>query len=86
MDVTVVDHVKLFRNLPGKCFDGRIHEQILPAIRRLGGEVAWSEVYVTHSGYDYSLAGQEKKKERDLKLLHLEEKERPGHPSGAAVS
>jgi hypothetical protein len=86
MDVTVVDHVKLFRNLPGMCFDGRIHEQILPAIRRLGGEVAWSEVYVTHSGYDYSLAGQEKKKERDLKLLHLEEKERPGHPSGAAVS
>jgi GT2 family glycosyltransferase/tetratricopeptide (TPR) repeat protein len=80
MDVTVVDHVKLFRNLPGMCFDGRIHEQILPAIRRLEGEVAWSDVYVTHSGYDHSATGQEKKKERDLKLLHLEEKERPKHP------
>jgi GT2 family glycosyltransferase/tetratricopeptide (TPR) repeat protein len=79
-DVTVVDHVKLFRNLPDMRFEGRIHEQILPAIRRLNGDVAWSDAFVVHSGYDHSPAGQEKKKERDLKLLHLEEKERPGHP------
>jgi O-antigen biosynthesis protein len=35
-DITVVDHVKLFRNRPDLRFDGRIHEQVLPAIRRLG--------------------------------------------------
>jgi tetratricopeptide (TPR) repeat protein len=80
MDLTVVDHVKLFRNLPDIRFDGRIHEQILPAIRRLEGEVAWSDLFVVHSGYDHSPVGQEKKKERDLKLLHLEEKERGNHP------
>jgi GT2 family glycosyltransferase/tetratricopeptide (TPR) repeat protein len=79
-DVTVVDHVKLFRNLPDMRFEGRIHEQILPAIRRLAGDVAWSDVFVVHSGYDHSPAGQEKKKERDLKLLHREEQERPNHP------
>jgi len=33
-DVTVVDHVKMFRNRPDLRFEGRIHEQILPSIRR----------------------------------------------------
>src|SRR5581483_9745930 len=36
LDTTVVDHVKLFRNLPELRFDGRIHEQVLPALRRAG--------------------------------------------------
>ena len=35
-DVTVVDHVKLLRNRPELRFEGRIHEQVLPAIRRAG--------------------------------------------------
>jgi hypothetical protein len=35
-NVTVVDHVKLFRNRPAIRFDGRIHEQLLPSIRRSG--------------------------------------------------
>jgi tetratricopeptide (TPR) repeat protein len=79
-DVTVVDHVKLFRNLPEVRFEGRIHEQVLPAIRRLGGAVAWTDLHVSHSGYDHSPAGQERKKQRDLKLLHLEHAERGEHP------
>jgi FkbM family methyltransferase len=79
-DVTVVDHVKLFRNLPQLRFERRIHEQIIPAIRRAGGELAWSDVFVVHSGYDHSPEGQERKKERDLRLLHLELEEEPDHP------
>ncbi|MBL8794251.1 MAG: tetratricopeptide repeat protein, partial [Planctomycetia bacterium] len=79
-DVTVVDHVKLFRNLPELRFEGRLHEQILPAIRRLGGTVAWTDVFVVHSGYDHSPEGQEQKKQRDLRLLHLELQEQPEHP------
>ena len=67
-DVTVVDHVKLFRNRPDLRFDGRIHEQILPAIRRAGGEVAWTDLYVVHSGSDQSPAAQERKLERDLRI------------------
>ena len=31
-DVTMVDHVKLFRNRPDLRFDHRIHEQVLPAM------------------------------------------------------
>jgi tetratricopeptide (TPR) repeat protein len=79
-DVTMVDHVKLFRNRPELRFDGRIHEQILPAIRASSGEVAWTDIYVVHSGSDQSKAAQEKKRERDLRLLHLELAERPEHP------
>jgi FkbM family methyltransferase len=79
-DVTVVDHVKLFRNLPELRFDGRIHEQILPAISKAGGEVAVTDLFVTHSGYDHSPEGQEHKKQRDLRLLNLELGERPDHP------
>jgi GT2 family glycosyltransferase/tetratricopeptide (TPR) repeat protein/2-polyprenyl-3-methyl-5-hydroxy-6-metoxy-1,4-benzoquinol methylase len=79
-DVTAVDHVKIFRNRPDLRFDGRIHEQVLPAIRRAGGEVAWTDLYVVHSGSDQSRAGQERKLRRDLRLLELELAERPEHP------
>jgi O-antigen biosynthesis protein len=79
-DVTVVDHVKLFRNRADLKFDGRIHEQILPAIRRAGGDVAWTDLYVVHSGSDTSPAAQERKRERDLRILDLELAERPEHP------
>jgi GT2 family glycosyltransferase/tetratricopeptide (TPR) repeat protein/2-polyprenyl-3-methyl-5-hydroxy-6-metoxy-1,4-benzoquinol methylase len=78
-NVTEVDHVKLFRNLPELRFEGRIHEQILPAIRRLGGEVAWTDLFVTHTGYDHTPEGQIRKKDRDLRLLHLEHRERGEH-------
>jgi tetratricopeptide (TPR) repeat protein len=79
-DVTVVDHVKLVRNRPDLRFEGRIHEQLLPAIRRAGGTVAWTELYVVHSGSDPSPEAQKKKRRRDLHLLHLELREQPEHP------
>jgi tetratricopeptide (TPR) repeat protein/glycosyltransferase involved in cell wall biosynthesis len=79
-DLTVVDHVKLIRNLPSLRFEGRIHEQILPAIRAAGGEVGWTDLFVVHAGYDHSPEGQERKKQRDLRLLELELAERPEHP------
>jgi FkbM family methyltransferase len=79
-DVTVVDHVKLFRNLPGLRFERRIHEQIIPAIRRAGGQIAWSNVFVVHTGYDHSPEGQKRKLDRDLHLLNLELAEEPDHP------
>lgn len=79
-DVTAVDHVKLFRNRPELRFEHRIHEQIIPAIRRAGGTVAWTDLFVVHAGYDHSPAGQAHKKERDLRILHRELGESPGHP------
>jgi len=79
-EMTVVDHVKLFRRLPGLCFEGRIHEQILPAIRRQGGEVAWTDIFVVHSGSDQSPAGRARKHERDMRILRQDLAERPDHP------
>jgi glycosyltransferase involved in cell wall biosynthesis len=79
-DVTVVQHVKLFRNFPQLRFEGRIHEQIIPAIRALGGDIGWTDLFVVHSGYDHSPEAQRRKLERDLRLLHLELDERPDHP------
>ena len=78
-DVTVVDHIKLIRNRPDLRFDGRIHEQVLPAIRRAGGTVAWTGLYVVHSGSDPS-PERRTQAQRDLHLLHLELRERPQHP------
>jgi GT2 family glycosyltransferase/Tfp pilus assembly protein PilF len=76
---TRVDHVKLFRNVPGLRFEGRIHEQILSELRK-HGEIARLEAVVLHSGYDTSVEGQKKKRVRDFKLLELDLKERPNHP------
>lgn len=78
-----VDHVKVFRNLSGIAFEGRIHEQILRSLRTVAGEeskIARLEAFVLHSGYDMSTEGQEKKRERDKKLLELDLAERPNHP------
>ena len=79
-DVTVVDHVKLIRNRPDLRFEFRIHEQILPAIRRAGGDVAFTDIFVVHSGSDRSATGREQKLQRDFKLLFLDLKDRPDHP------
>jgi GT2 family glycosyltransferase/2-polyprenyl-3-methyl-5-hydroxy-6-metoxy-1,4-benzoquinol methylase len=79
-DVTVVDHIKLFRNRPDLRFEHRIHEQILPAIRRAGREVVFTDIYVIHSGSDHSDTGRARKLERDFRLLALDLEERPDHP------
>jgi len=79
-NATVVDHCKMFRNRPGVGFDGRIHEQVLPSIRREGGEVAMTDVFVVHSGADRTPEGRRGKLARDMRLLRLELRERPGHP------
>ena len=79
-DMTVVDHVKLFRNLPQVQFEGRIHEQIIPSIRRAGGDIGWTDIFVVHSGAEHTPQARQRKYERDLRLLRLELRERPNHP------
>ena len=78
--LTVVDHVKLIRNHPLIRFEFRIHEQVLPAMRRLGGEIQWTDIHVVHSGADQTPDGIQKKYERDLRILQLELRDRPDHP------
>jgi glycosyltransferase involved in cell wall biosynthesis len=78
-----VDHVKLFRNLPGVQFEGRIHEQILRTLNKAAGpqaKIVRLDAVVLHSGYDTSEEGQARKRERDARLLELDLAERPNHP------
>ena len=79
-DVTVVDHVKLIRKRPDLRFEGRIHEQILSAIRRAGGEVAWTDIYVTHKHAALTPQDRLRKFTRDLRILKTDLEERPEHP------
>lgn len=79
-EFTVVDHVKMFRNREDLRFEGRIHEQVLMPIRRIGGEVVWTDIYVEHSGSEHSLESRRRKNERDLRILRKDLEERPDHP------
>src|SRR5262249_51788368 len=78
--VTVVQQVKMFRNYAAIAWERRLHEQILMPIRRAGGSVARTRLFLIHSGYDHSPEGQLRKKDRDFRLLNLELKERPSDP------
>ncbi|MBS1705489.1 MAG: glycosyltransferase [Armatimonadetes bacterium] len=77
---TRVDHVKLFRRLPGLNFTFHIHEQILPSLQEHPGHIARLNCTVLHSGYDTSTEGQSRKRDRDLKLLALDYSDNPTHP------
>ena len=48
---TVVDHVRLFPLREDVRWTYRVHEQILPALRRAGVPVRWTDVDVRHTGY-----------------------------------
>jgi len=81
---TVVDHVRLLRNRPDLRWRYRVHEQILPAVRRAGGDVRWSDVVIHHAGYQ-DAAVRRRKLDRDLRLLHLENAEHPNDPSPSST-
>jgi glycosyltransferase involved in cell wall biosynthesis/predicted Zn-dependent protease/predicted O-methyltransferase YrrM len=76
---TAVDHVRLFRLHPAHRWSYRVHEQVLPALRATGADVRWSEVTVRHVGYA-DPAVRSRKLDRDLRLLRIDEAERPGDP------
>ena len=56
-----------------------VHEQILPALRRVNVPVRWTEVTVRHTGYT-DPALRERKLQRDCKILEAELAERPDDP------
>jgi glycosyltransferase involved in cell wall biosynthesis len=74
-----VDQVRLFRRDPAVRWEYRVHEQVLLSLRRAGHDVRWTDVRISHSGYqDAGASGA--KLERNLRLLRLEQAERPGDP------
>jgi glycosyltransferase involved in cell wall biosynthesis/predicted Zn-dependent protease len=75
----VVDQVRLFRRLPGVLWSYRVHEQILPALRRTDVDLRRSEVVIQHGGHE-DQSVRRRKLDRDLRLLLLEIAEQPEHP------
>jgi GT2 family glycosyltransferase len=76
---TVVDHIRLFPVRADVRWTYRVHEQILPALRRANVPVRWTDLTVRHTGYvDREL--RIKKLERDSRILIEELAERPDDP------
>ncbi|MCI8505818.1 MAG: glycosyltransferase [Lachnospiraceae bacterium] len=69
--------VRIFRNQPGLCYQGRIHEQLFLE----GGEVlcfdASDTLTVWHTGYSPEEMAEKKKTERNIRLLKKEVEKRP---------
>jgi glycosyltransferase involved in cell wall biosynthesis len=76
---TVVDHVRLFPLREDVRWSYRVHEQILPALRRADIPVRWTDVTVRHTGYT-DRALRARKLDRDSKILRAELAERPDDP------
>ncbi len=76
---TVVDHIRLFPVIEGVRWTYRVHEQILPALKRAGLPLQWTDITVRHTGYaDRDL--RSRKLDRDSRILREELAERPDDP------
>jgi glycosyltransferase involved in cell wall biosynthesis/Flp pilus assembly protein TadD len=72
---------RLFRNAPGVCFHGRIHEQVFPSLIPLskawGLPTGLGTTQLLHHGYTAELTRDRGKVERNLRLLRLAAAETP---------
>ncbi len=70
--------VRLFQRLPGILFEGRIHEQVVPSLDRLGlPSASLKDVRLYHYGYRPSEMATKGKTERTIRLLEKEVRETP---------
>ena len=76
---TVVDHIRLFPLRDEVRWTYRVHEQILPSLRRANVPVLWTDLTVRHTGY-VDKAIRARKLERDIKILKCELEDRPDDP------
>ena len=72
--------IRLFPNIEGIKWEGRVHEQILPSLEKIGAHIeALSQPLIVHTGYD-DPAILEKKTRRNVALLEQDRKLRPDDP------
>ncbi len=76
---TVVDHIRLFPVREDVRWMYRVHEQILPGLRRAGIPVRWTDLTVRHTGY-VDRALRLRKLLRNSRILREELAERPNDP------
>jgi glycosyltransferase involved in cell wall biosynthesis len=77
--VVVADQLRLFRRQAGAHWSYRVHEQILPALRRTGVNLRRSDIVIEHSGQEDARVRRQKL-DRDLRLLLLDHADRPDDP------
>lgn len=70
---------RIFRNLPDIKFEGKIHEQVLFSISRLGGKVGTVDIPIYHTGYEDPKILEEKR-QRNKEILESALKEEPKNP------
>ena len=71
------DGHRLFTNNKGIHFTGRIHEQISPSLKKLGGTIRDSNINFLHLGYSYTGAKEKQKNSRNRHLLKKMVREEP---------
>jgi tetratricopeptide (TPR) repeat protein len=75
-----VQQVRLFRRTAGAVrWEYRVHEQILRSLRRAGHAIRGTDIVIHHTGYQDPAAGPGKL-QRNLRLLLLDQAERPDDP------
>jgi glycosyltransferase involved in cell wall biosynthesis len=72
----VVDQARLFRKLPNLKWRYRVHEQILVPLKESGGRDIHTDIVIWHLGYQDAEMRQ-RKRARNIRLLHLEMEENP---------
>jgi mannosyltransferase OCH1-like enzyme/tetratricopeptide (TPR) repeat protein len=77
--VRLVDHTRLFPNHPQVRWSYRVHEQILPSVMRLGGQIRRTDIALTHLGYQDE-AMSTAKLQRNLRLMEMDHQEHPNDP------
>ncbi|MCY0878306.1 MAG: glycosyltransferase [Firmicutes bacterium] len=69
--------LRLFRSHPQVRFEGKVHEQVFPALRRLNMNVAALNVRLLHKGYLGAVVEQRNKSARNRELLERQLREKP---------
>ena len=65
---SIFQQLRLFPNVSGVKFEGRIHEQVFPSLHRLGIPIRSVDINIVHTGYNEP-AKKAKKIQRNLKIL-----------------
>lgn len=63
-------YVRLFPNLPGIKFSGKVHEQIVPSLKEGKVNILSSDILINHFGYNVSADEKKNKANRNLTCFY----------------
>ena len=74
-EAAIYYQVRIFPNVKGACFEGKVHENLIPALGRLGIAIKNVDVQIVHTGYNDDISVQHKVR-RNLRILLKAAKEK----------